>query len=96
MSSADYATLKNTGSLPATSETFISSSKSFAQGYDGVTAEITVRAGTTKALQGIGVRDGSALTRAAHSGMPQVSKGWKSNNAFFKETHFTHHDTDAS
>ena len=43
-----------------------------------------LKPGTTKALQSVGVRDGSALTRAAHSEMPMVSKGWKSNNAFFK------------
>lgn len=84
MSKADHATLMSTRKLPATSEAFISPTKSFAQGYDGVLAEITLKPGTTKALQSIGVRDASALTRAAHSEMPMVSKGWKSNNAFFK------------
>ena len=73
-----------TGNLRATSETFISPTKSFAQGYDGVLAKITLKPGTTKALQSIGVRDASVLTRAAHPNMPMVLKGWKSNNAFFK------------
>lgn len=56
MSKADYATLKKTGNLPVTSETFISPTKSFAQGYDGVTAQITLKPGATKALQSVGVR----------------------------------------
>lgn len=82
MSQKFYETLVATGRLPASSETFISPSASYASRYDGVTVQFTVRSGTTKALTGIGVRDQSEALRG--SNMPAVSKGWASSNAYFK------------
>jgi len=84
MSKADYDTLVQTGKMPATSETFISPTQSFSEGYNGVTVEFKVKAGTTKSLEDIGVRDASDLTKDAYSNMPTVSKGWTSSNAYFK------------
>jgi hypothetical protein len=84
MSQGHYDQLLATGKLPATAETFISPTKAFAANYDGVLVQFNVRGGTTSALQGIGVRDASALTGQLHGGLPSVSKGWTSTNAFFK------------
>ncbi|WP_173138072.1 RHS repeat-associated core domain-containing protein [Paenibacillus tritici] len=84
MSKADYNTLVQTGKMPATSETFISPTRSFSEGYDGVTIEFKVNAGTTKSLEKIGVRDASDLTKNVYNNMPTVSKGWTSINAYFK------------
>jgi RHS repeat-associated protein len=84
MSPAHYDQLLATGKLPATAETFISPTKAFAANYEGVLVQFNVRGGTTNALQSIGVRDASALTGQLHGGLPGVSKGWTSTNAFFK------------
>ena len=84
MSDANFAELQATGRLPATAETFISPTKSFASGYDGTLVEFSVKPGTTNSLAGVGVRDASAATSAAYPGMPGVSKGWTSTSAFFK------------
>lgn len=82
MSQKDYQTLVSTGRLPATSETFISPSASYASRYDGVTVQFTVNPGTTRTLTGMGVRDQSAALRGTN--MPSVSSGWSSSNAYFK------------
>ncbi|WP_312429677.1 hypothetical protein [Lacrimispora sp.] len=84
MSKADYETLLSTGKIPATGETFISPTQSFSQGYDGVIIEFQVKAGTTNALESIGLRDVSNLTSAQYPNMPGVLSGWGSNNALFK------------
>lgn len=44
----------------------------------------TVRDGTTAALQDIGVRNASDVTRTRYPDMPLVSKGWRNSAAFFK------------
>ena len=62
----------------------VSPTKAFSANYEGVLVQFSLKPGTTSALQTIGVRDASALTRSTYSNMPMVSKGWKSNNAFFK------------
>ncbi len=84
MSQDDYKTLLATGKVPATSETFISPTKVFSEDYKGVLVEFKMRPGTTSSLEKIGVRDTSNLTSVAYGGMPIATKGWKSENAFFK------------
>ncbi|SDQ82063.1 RHS repeat-associated core domain-containing protein [Chryseobacterium soldanellicola] len=71
-----------TGKMPAGTETFISPTRSFAEGYEGVTFKINIKHSTYADLLDIGVKDASS----AHpfSSMPSVGKGWKSTNAFFK------------
>jgi len=85
MSASDFEALNATGQIPATSETFISPSLSYAQGYDGVTVEFSVNPGTTDALANIGVRDASnAVADAGYGDLPMVSPGWNQTSAFFK------------
>lgn len=84
MSLAHYDELVTTGRLPATSETFISSTKAFASNYDGVLVQFNLRSGASDALRSVGVRDASVLTRDAMGELPMVGKGWTKNNAFFK------------
>ena len=84
MSEADYQQLVATGKLPATSETFISPTQSFSEDYTGALVKFNMEPGTTSALEGVGVRDASAATQVAYPDMPAVSKGWTSQNAFFK------------
>ena len=84
MSPAHYDELAQTGRVPATGETFVSPSKAYAQGYDGVTVELHTQSGTTSALEQVGVRDNSGAMRSLYPDMPQVSKGWISSNAYFK------------
>lgn len=84
MSKADYKTFVKTGKVPATSETFISPTQSFSEGYNGVTVEFKVNTGTTNQLANVGVRDSSGIVRDAYGNMPTVSKGWNTNSALFK------------
>ena len=81
MSQADYDYLRMTGELPATNETFISPTYSFSSDYDGITVEFELRKGTTNSLLDIGVADQAIRDYGV---LPQVSKGWTENNAFFK------------
>ncbi|MFF0725309.1 DUF6531 domain-containing protein [Streptomyces sp. NPDC004134] len=85
MSKEHFETLKSTRRLPATKETFTSPTKGFSDSYDGVMVEFTAPAGTRDALAAIGVRDASSLTAGKYPDMPQVSKGWVSDHAFFKK-----------
>jgi RHS repeat-associated protein len=84
MSQADFEELQATGSIPATSETFISPSLEYASRYEGVTVQFSVDAGTTDALAEVGVRDSSNVVTAAYPDMPAVSSGWTDTSAFFK------------
>ena len=84
MSQADYDYLRMTGELPATSETFISPTYSFSSNYDGVTVEFELRNGTTNSLLEIGVGNNADQAIRDYGVLPQVSKGWTENNAFFK------------
>jgi hypothetical protein len=84
MSEADLNTLKTTGAVPSTGETFISESAQESARYDGATVQFSVQAGTKDALTSIGVRDTSALASGAYPDMPIVSGGWAETNAFFK------------
>ena len=84
MSQDDYLYLQETGRIPATGETFISTAQSYSSGYNGVLVEFQVVGGTTSALQSIGVRDGSIEAAARYGYMPYVSSGWGDTNAYFK------------
>ena len=84
MSADDYASLKSTGKMPHTKETFISPDAAYASKYNGVTVKFTVRNRTVNWLTKIGVRDTSALVSSTYPSMPVVSKGWTVANAFFK------------
>jgi hypothetical protein len=84
MSNEHFAELQSTGRLPGTSETFISPTQEFSAAYEGTLVKLTVRNGTTDALAGVGVRDGSAATASAFPGMSLVSRGWTATSAFFK------------
>jgi len=84
MSAEHYAQLLETRQLAATGETFISPTLEFAQGYDGVVVQFTMKPGAQEALQSIGVRDASLLAETSHGTMSVVEKGWAARNAFFK------------
>ena len=84
MSQEDYDYLRMTGELPATKETMISPTYSFSSNYDGVTVEFNVNSGTTNSLLEIGVGNNSAQAIKVYGTLPQVSKGWNENFAFFK------------
>ena len=84
MSQADYDYLRMTGELPATSETFISPTYTFSSNYDGVIVKFELRNGTTNSLLEIGVGNNADQAIRDYGVLPQVSKGWTENNAFFK------------
>jgi RHS repeat-associated protein len=84
MSKSDLELLQTTGRIPATGETFISPSEDFASTYEGATVRLSVRAGTMRALEGIGVRDTSLLAATRYPEMPIVGPGWGATSAFFK------------
>jgi len=82
MSKADAEIFLKTGKMPPGSETFVSPTKSFSQGYDGELFEIKVKPGTLSQLEEIGVRN--AAREHPLGNLPLVQKGWKAINAFFK------------
>jgi hypothetical protein len=84
MSETDYQSLLATGELPATGETFISTSSEYAAQYNGVLVQFNMAPGTTQALAEIGVRDVSDVVSSTYPDMPLVSRGWGAANAFFK------------
>lgn len=84
MSDEHAAQLASTGRVSATGETMVSPTKSFADSYGDTTVKVTVRRGTTDTLEGIGVRDSSALTATRYPDMPEVAKGWSASSAYFK------------
>jgi len=72
------------GNLPATGETFVSTSLDYASKYSGALVEIATRSGTMARLARMGVRNGAEWAAIRFPGMPVVSKGWASTKAFFK------------
>lgn len=85
MSQADLEQLIDTGQIPATGETFVSPSLGYSSGFNGVTVQFNVQAGTTDSLLGMGVRNTAAgFTGTAYEGLPIVSGGWADTSAFFK------------
>ena len=89
MSQEHYQFLIDNGELLPTSETFISPTQSFSEGYDGILVEFEMNSGTTKLLENIGVRDRSKSTRK-YEQMPYIDDikreqgSWKEKYAFFK------------
>jgi hypothetical protein len=84
MSTDDFAVMQKTGKVPATSETFLSPTAAYSSNYQGVLVEINTKAGTLDKLKSIGVRD-PAHPMTAGLNLPSIGKGWKANNAFFKQ-----------
>ncbi|EOI3479914.1 RHS repeat-associated core domain-containing protein [Cronobacter dublinensis] len=84
MSHEDYEYLRATGKLRGTSETFISPRRAFSENYEGVLVRFHLKTDALEQLKGIGVKDSSFLTKLTYPDMPDVSKGWKDLNAFFK------------
>ncbi len=74
---------ERTGRIPATGETSVSPLRSYAEQYDGVTYQITVKPGTSAQLQNIGV----AANEATSVQFPDLSTqtgSWNQTNARFK------------
>ncbi|MGW5582283.1 polymorphic toxin-type HINT domain-containing protein, partial [Micromonospora chokoriensis] len=84
MSESHYDELVSSGKVSATGETMISPTRAFSEDYDGVLVKLTVKKGTTKKLEGIGVRDKSKVAAATYPEMSPVSGAWAKTNAFFK------------
>jgi hypothetical protein len=85
MSQSHFDEMGKTGKVPATGETFVSPSKSYAQQYNGPTVEINVKAGTRSNLAGIGVRNNGPGVSSEFPNMPQVQSGWARSSAYFKQ-----------
>jgi len=87
MSKSDAEALMAGKKLMATYETFISPSKAYASGFNGVLVKLVVKDGTTKSLAKIGVRDGSSLVRSLYPKMLHVTdvNRWTRNHAYFKQ-----------
>ena len=89
MSQEHYQFLIENDELLPTSETFISPTQSFSEGYSGVLVMFKLSPGTTKSLESIGVRDHSRVTRM-YADMPYIEdvkkqEGlWKDKYAYFK------------
>jgi uncharacterized protein RhaS with RHS repeats len=84
MSHEDYEHLLKTGKLRGTSETFVSPRRVFSEGYEGVLVKFHLKTDALQELKSIGVKDSATLTKLTYPDMPEVGKGWKDNNAFFK------------
>ena len=83
MSPVDYATLRDTGNLPPTTETSISPVLSYSSKYAGVTVEFTVAPGTSQQLQQFGI----AANPPAAAVLPDLSTQtgpWMQTNTRFK------------
>jgi hypothetical protein len=85
MSPAHYEKLLASGRLPGAAETFISPTRAFSESHDGVLVQFNMKPGALNALESVGVRDASALTRRTYGDMSLASKGWSSSNSYFKK-----------
>jgi len=87
MRKTDLETLKSTGKLTASSETFTSPTLSYIKnvGYNGTIVKFQMKTGTIEKLVKIGVRNDSGEKMMLNfSKMNRVKKGWTTNNALFK------------
>lgn len=84
MSPDDYKVLNSTGRMPATTETSISPTRSFAENYNGVLVEFKVHKGTTDELVELGVRDQSKLVQKKYPEMTEGVEDWVKTSARFK------------
>jgi hypothetical protein len=83
MSSRAYEEFQRTGKMPSTTETSVSPSREYAAKYRGTTIQITVKPGTSSALQEIGI----ATNKPAYLEFPSMSTTngkWMFTNARFK------------
>ena len=87
MTKTDLETLKSTGKLTASSETFTSPTLTYIKntGYNGTIVKFQMKTGTIDKLVKIGVRNDSGEKMMLNfSKMDRVKKGWTTNNALFK------------
>jgi len=87
MTKTDLETLKSTGKLAASSETFTSPTLTYIKntGYNGTIVKFQMKTGTIDKLVKIGVRNDSGEKMMLNfSKMDRVKKGWTTNNALFK------------
>lgn len=76
MSQSDFAKFQRTGKMPATGETYISPSRAYSSGYEGVLVQIKVKPGTMSKLAENGVAGNSGTVNKVFPNMPRSSKGW--------------------
>lgn len=76
MSQSDFAKFQRTGKMPATGETYISPSRTYSSGYEGVLVQIKVKPGTMSKLAENGVAGNSGTVNKVFPNMPRSSKGW--------------------
>ncbi|RJQ70251.1 RHS repeat protein [Pseudonocardiaceae bacterium YIM PH 21723] len=84
LSAEHYQVLKDTGRVSGTTETSISSLRSFSENYDGVLVQFTTKPGTRAGLERMGVRDKSPLTARLYPDMAISRPGWGKRFARFK------------
>ena len=76
MSQSDFAKFQRTGKMPATGETYISPSRAYSSGYEGVLVQIKVKPGTMSKLAENGIAGNSGTVNKVFPNMPRSSKGW--------------------
>lgn len=83
MSEKQYQIFRETGVMPATTETSVSPVLNYSSKYDGVTVKITVKPGTFSELEKIGISANEATTKQYPNMSTQTGK-WMDTNTRFK------------
>jgi len=83
MSEKQYQIFRETGVMPATTETSVSPVLGYSSKYDGVTVKIVVKPGTFSELEKIGIAANSAAAKELPNMSTQTGK-WMDTNARFK------------
>ncbi|WKW41565.1 hypothetical protein [Kosakonia cowanii] len=78
-----YQIFRETGVMPATTETSVSPVLGYSSKYDGVTVKIVVKPGTFSELEKIGIAANSAAAKELPNMSTQTGK-WIDTNARFK------------
>lgn len=78
-----YQIFRETGVMPATTETSVSPVLGYSSKYDGVTVKIVVKPGTFSELEKIGIAANSAAAKELPNMSTQTGK-WMDTNARFK------------
>lgn len=84
MSRSHHQRFLETGRMPGTSETFISPTQAFSEGYQGVLVKFQMAPGTTARLREIGVRAHGNKSLELLPDLPLVKKRWGRSRAQFK------------
>jgi RHS repeat-associated protein len=90
MSNSEYEGLLENGGLSSGGENFVSTVKSYSQGYLNkpgydVLVQFNANKGTLNELAEVGVRNGAKIVNQLGFGhLPKVSKGWADISAYFK------------